>query len=132
MYFTLVGSSSISVPLLLAAPTFNVFSSDWVRTALLVLYKDGSLCSCTQLAFMECVRYKISVALGTVLSQGKGVIGCVLDGVAIGGFVSLIRAPHGDCMLTCFVGLGREAARFKKKSSADLNLPLLMLWCMIC
>ena len=57
---------------------------------------------------------KISMALGTVPSQGQDISGCMLDGIALGRFVSMIRAPHRDCLLTGFVGLGREAARLLK------------------
>ena len=45
---------------------------------------------------------------------GIGFNGCALAGGTLDGFGSILGAPHGDCMLTGFVGFEREEARSTK------------------
>ena len=42
------------------------------------------------------------------------IYGCALSGVVLGGFISVIGAPHGYHTLAVFVGLGWAEARFIK------------------
>ena len=49
---------------------------------------------------------------GTVLHWVIGLNDLLLSDVAIGGFISIIGAPHNYCPLTGFVVLGGAEARF--------------------
>ena len=42
---------------------------------------------------------------GSQWRRGQGLNGCALSGVALGGFISVIGACHGDFLLGIFVGL---------------------------
>ena len=53
---------------------------------------------------LNCVGCQGSIVLGTRILLWIGYHGCVLDGVDIGGFVSIIGAPNGDYILAGLVG----------------------------
>ena len=84
----------------LAENAFNGLSDGRVFPALLVL----SMASGNGLCWVIWDKWR----------QGRGINGCAIAGVDIGGFVSVIVALHSDFLLSGFVLLGRLEAIFIK------------------
>ena len=64
---------------------------------------------------------------GAQWHQGKGLDECALASIDIGGFVSVIVNPHGDCLLTRFFLLQRAEDILTKVKNKVVQI-ILLLW----